>query len=146
MACAAVVDILAKVKSDCFESNLKIFNCIVKSTLTYGAAAWALKYTHVLEAIQSFYFKRIFRLPICTPAYLLRLEFNLEPLEVTILGLTLSWIVKVVNMQDDRLPKICFLREVHLFFNRDPNMSGTDKKRFYKFNWVGQVDKDWGGG
>lgn len=115
VASGAALSILARARSDSFESNKRIFQSICTSTLVYGAPAWALRYLELLEPVQLSYYKRIYRLPVCTPAYAVRLEFNLSPVEVVIFSLTLKWIVKILNMAPDRLPRICFLREVHLF-------------------------------
>lgn len=140
IACSTALSILIKVRSDCFESNRKIFQSIVVSTLLYGAPAWALRYIHLLEPIQSYFFKRMFRLTTCTPAYLLRLELNLPPLEITVFALTLGWIVKVLKMDQSRLPRICLMREIQIFMKRDKFMTLKAKKRFGKFNWVWQVN------
>ena len=71
-------------------------------------------------------------LPKNTPGYAIRAEANIEKIEVVIFSLTLNYIQKLLEMQDDRLPKICFKRLLHLSKN-ETEKNGT------KYNWINQV-------
>lgn len=101
---------------------------------------WALRHLDVLESAQLVYFKRIFQLPWCTPNYLLRLEVGLAPIAVRIFELTVGWIIKILEMDDSRLPKICFLRHLALFKTRPAIMDNKTAKRYELYNWIYQVN------
>lgn len=62
IASGTAINILIKGRSDCFESNKRIFESICESTLLYGAPVWALRYIELLEPIQLSYYKRIYSL------------------------------------------------------------------------------------
>lgn len=141
IASGAVLSILCRARSDCFMSNVRVFESIVKSTLLSGSPVWSLRYIPLIEAVQSFFFKRILRLPVCTPTYMLHLELNLCPLEITIFALSLEWIIKVLKMDQSRLPSICMRREIYLFLNKTPGMTAKEERRFIKFNWVCQFNE-----
>lgn len=140
VASGTVQKILSKARSDSWLSNLKLFHSIISSTVTYGSPVWALRRIEFLEPAQLFYFKRIFQLPISTPGYLLRLELGLVPIAVRIFRLTLSWIIKILDMDDSRLPKICYLRHLALFVNRPSIMDDKTAKKYATYNWIYQVN------
>lgn len=140
VACSSALSILIKARSDSWYSNLKIFHSIVSATLLYGAPAWALRYTNMLETIQLYYFKRLYKLPKCCPGYLVRLELDISHIEVRVFALTLNWVIKVLYMDESRLPSVCLRRDVHLFLNRINNPSDKQMARMSKFNWVWQLN------
>lgn len=60
----------------------------------------------------------------------MRLEFNVPHCSVTVLKFALSWVLKILKMQNDRYPKICFNKLKEMYTG-----SETDKK----FNWLHQL-------
>jgi len=52
-ACARVKSILSKSRTCSFDTNIKLYESLVKSVLLYGAEIWGLRYTNKLKALQS---------------------------------------------------------------------------------------------
>ncbi|XP_057322517.1 uncharacterized protein LOC130665905 [Microplitis mediator] len=111
-AAGTVLSILAKLKASSWSSKTKFYNSICKSTFLYLAHIWGLKAEcyEKLEAAHLYFFKRLFRLPSCTPHCALRLELNLDHICLDILNLAYNWVIKILEMPSTRLPKACFLR------------------------------------
>ncbi|KAI5742771.1 hypothetical protein M8J77_011149 [Diaphorina citri] len=57
VAMACVRKILVNSKMTSFESRVKLFDSIVKSTLLYGAEVWGLRYEDTIEKCQTQFFK-----------------------------------------------------------------------------------------
>ena len=71
----------------------------------------------------------LYGLPRSTPNYVIRLEFGLSALIVDILDRALRWIVRLEGMEEDRLPRICYLRQLELLEHASVN-----------FNWLKQIE------
>ncbi|CAG5093379.1 Protein of unknown function [Cotesia congregata] len=127
IASNVVLNTLSKLKSDTWNSKIKIFNSMVKSTLTYQAHIWGLNQNLLdkLESAHLYFFKRLFSLPKCTPNYALRLELGLEHILVQVIKNACRWIIRVLKMPDSRLPKICLLR-----------LCESQSYSEEKFNWL----------
>ena len=78
------------------------------------------------------FLKKLRSLPKNTLGYAIKAETNIERIEVVIFSLTLNYIQKLLEMQDVRVPKICFKRLLHLSKN-ETEKNGT------KYNWINQV-------
>lgn len=130
IATGTALSILKKAKSDNWASNEKIFDSIVVSTLLYAAPIWGLRYCHLLERAQMFFLKRLFFLPRGTPNFALRLELNIAPIELKLFALSIGWVIRLLDMNDHRLPKICLLRQLQLH---------NEGRSITKFNWVSQL-------
>ncbi|CAG5102864.1 Protein of unknown function [Cotesia congregata] len=110
IAAGAVLSTLARLKLDTWPSKTKLFNCMVKPTLTYQALIWGLD-SNLLEKLETshlYLFKRLFSLPICTPNYALRLELRIGHISVEVIKNAMNWIIRILKMPDSRLPNcIC---------------------------------------
>lgn len=114
IAVGSVINILARASADSWDASTKLFTSIVSSTLLYAAPTWALRYPDTIETIQLFFYKRLLLLPSCTPGYLLRLEVGSIRLLFQVVKLTFKWFIRVLNLPDDRLPKICLRKFMDL--------------------------------
>jgi len=90
-----------------------------------------LRYTEEIEIVQSSYYKKLFALAKSTPNAPLRLEIGILKLSSKVFKLTWGYIVKILEMNDARLPKICLLRLIYLHRFTD---SCT------QYNWVSQFN------
>uniref|UniRef100_A0A224XXD6 Putative endonuclease-reverse transcriptase n=1 Tax=Panstrongylus lignarius TaxID=156445 RepID=A0A224XXD6_9HEMI len=106
---------------------LSMYKAIVRATFLYSAELWACLYTDRTEAVQTRFLKSILSLPINTPHYLVRLETGYEWLKVILFKAMLKWWVKLLQMPDKRLPRICFL-----------NMVGREGGSL-DYNWASQL-------
>lgn len=131
VACAKVKDILRKGKSDIWETKTTLFDAMVSSILMYAAEVWALRYMEPIEVIQSRFIKSLFLWQRNTPNFIVRLETGRYKLKVLLLKRILNWWVKLSNMSEERLPRLCF--------NRLIEIDKIRTKHEYDFNWVTQV-------
>lgn len=102
-----ITDVIIKSKLQAWEAKTLLFNCMVSSTLLYGAEIWSLRHLQELEKIETNFCKRIFNWPKCTPNYILRKETDFKPIA---LSRFLSWLIKLQSMEDSSLPKIYYKR------------------------------------
>jgi hypothetical protein len=86
----------------------KLFESIVCSTVLYGAHIWSWNYPDIIEKVQSKFIRRLLHLDYKTPTYALRIEKNSYKLELTIARLTLNFIIRLLNMPDQRIAKMLF--------------------------------------
>lgn len=132
-ATGSVTALLQRAKSDAWESKAKLYDSIVSATLLYGAHIWGLRYADVLERAQLNFFKKLLLLPRDTPSYAVRMELGLTHIAFKLLNAAWSWIVRLLRMEDSRLPKLCLMRLVWLHRHGQ----ALDNK----YNWVKQVDE-----
>jgi len=87
----AALSATKKLKHFNLDVPVKLFNSIVKSTTLYGAGIWGLLQCKPVERVQQQFFKRLLRLPTCTPGYFIRLETGQPHIsfEITKLGLNM---------------------------------------------------------
>ncbi|XP_015125038.1 uncharacterized protein LOC107046834 [Diachasma alloeum] len=114
VAVGSVLGLLSRATSDSWYATLNLFDSIVVSTLLYAAPAWALQYIEDIELIQSNFYKRLLLLPSNTPSYVLRREVGSTRLGYLVVKLILRWYIKVLKMEDHRLPKVCLCRLMDL--------------------------------
>ncbi|CAG5084824.1 Similar to LINE-1 reverse transcriptase homolog (Nycticebus coucang) [Cotesia congregata] len=131
IAIGTVGSLLAKSKSDAWQTKIKLFDSIISPSLLYAAQVWGLDRLDIIEKTQDRFLKQIFLLPQNTPGYLLRLEFGLTSLSVRLMEYVWNWIICILKMAPDRWPRLCLLRLIKLSTspNKDP-----------KYNWVAKLE------
>lgn len=85
-------------------SKFHLFNAIVRSSLCYGAQVWGVHMYPSLEVFQRAFLKKVLRLPLSTPDYMLYLECNVFPMFVFTLELHLYYKNRCLNMPENRYP------------------------------------------
>jgi len=127
----AVWDIFTKSKIESWEGRMKLFDSICQSSLLYACESWAPYYERTVESVQMKFLKHLLNLPRNTPNYIVRSECNRPPIMMTIFKYVLRFLVKVLRMSEDRIPKICYnkLRDIDSQnINIDP-----------KYNWCKKI-------
>ncbi|KAI5723747.1 hypothetical protein M8J76_010400 [Diaphorina citri] len=81
---------------------------MVKSVLMYAAEVWGARYVEQLEMAQVRYFKYMFLWPRNTPNYMVRQECGVSATSVELFRKMLGWWIKMLEMPEDRYPKICY--------------------------------------
>ncbi|XP_028982198.1 uncharacterized protein LOC114841397 [Diachasma alloeum] len=132
IACGTASSILARTKSVDWPSKVKIYDSLVASVMLYAAPIWGLRHIDLLERTQMFYFKRLFQLPRHASNSAMRLEMNILHVEYQLLVLALAWIIKVLEMGEERLPRRCLLRQIQLMMTTEIPV---------KYNWTSQVNE-----
>jgi len=107
----------------------KLFSSIVKSTALYGAGIWGLLHAEPIEHVQQQFFKRVMKLPICTPRYFVRLETGQPHVSLEISKLGLSMLERILKSPSDSL-----LYDSYLALRRVSNIYPN-----YKHSWCFQM-------
>ena len=108
MASGKVLSTLSACKSDTWLTKMTLFNSLVKSILLYASEIWAPDYFDDVEVVQSKFLKSLLHLPINTPHYMIRYEFERLPLKYNIDKAIIEWWIKLLSMNNDRLPRRCY--------------------------------------
>lgn len=74
-----------------------------------------------IETLQIRFIKNLFHLPRNTPSYFLRQETNSQHISVQVIQRAITWWIKLLEMPEQRLPKICYRRLVKLDENQEGN-------------------------
>lgn len=127
---ANVKRIMTRSKMKSWESRIKLYEACVHSTLLYAAEVWAYRYADNIEKCQTFFFKSLYCLPRNTPNYMIRLEMGTVKLFLQIFNRMLCWWIKLLNMTQERYPKLCYL-QLCTWDLRSANV--------IKYNWVSQL-------
>lgn len=107
-ATSVVNSIWAKSRTHCWEAKQTVYKAMVKSVLMYAAEVWGARYVEQLEMAQVRYFKYMFLWPRNTPNYMVRQECGVSATSVELFRKMLGWWIKMLEMPEDRYPKICY--------------------------------------
>ena len=128
---ASLRGVLARAKCSSWEATLRTYDAMVTSVILYGTEVWALRYSDSLERAQCRFFKYMLNLPRCTPNYMVRNEAGVDHLESAILNRMLRWWQKILKMDSNRFPRLCY--------NKLKQMLDTHPSADRKYNWVSQI-------
>ncbi|CAG5073493.1 Similar to X-element\ORF2: Probable RNA-directed DNA polymerase from transposon X-element (Drosophila melanogaster) [Cotesia congregata] len=134
-ACSVSLGILTRLHADSWAGKQKIYGAIVRTTLLYLAGIWGLEHLETIEKAQVGFFKRLLQLPRCTPGYAIRLETGVSPLAAQVFDAALRWTTRILKMDNNRLPKVCFLRLLELSNLEKQHTAANNRPR----NWVSQL-------
>ena len=81
-----------------------MFNAVSRPVLCYAAQVWGYEQFDRVEALQRFFFKKMFRLPYNTPNYILA-----TPIFFHNLKLHFNYIIRAISMKGNRYPKLLAL-------------------------------------
>lgn len=87
-------------------NKLKIFNSASRSIMFYAAQVWGYEKFDEVEKLFRYFIKKMLYLPTTTPNYMLYLETGLPSLYLSTLKLHFCYLNKVLNMNQQRLPRI----------------------------------------
>ena len=119
------------------EIVIKLFKALVSSTAMYAATIWSLRYMKKIEKIQNILFRKLLLMPNNRPGYVIRTEIGIESMQVTIFRVLLNFIKRILEMQEERIPKICLKKLIELA-NRTYNWVNQIKKYFLEK--IGKID------
>ena len=107
-----------------------LFLSLASSVLLYGTEAWGLRYLNNLDSFQSAFYKKLLGLPKYCPNYATRIETGIQQLSITAIDRSLRWLKKMMDMLEERYPKLCLMKLLTLANHRDVDI---------KYNWVKQL-------
>lgn len=87
-------------------TKFKIFDCVARSILCYGAQVWGFQSYDLVESLQRFFVKKIFGLSKYTPNYMIQLETGLPNLWIYTLKVHFMYVQNVLKLPEHRFPKI----------------------------------------
>ena len=112
-----------------FHSQYTLFESVVKRTLLYGGAVWALRYRSELEPVQNNYFRTLLGMHPWTKTAVVRRETASSHLEASLWEQILMFLYKIKRMEPERYAATIFKRLSQL--DRDGSSC--------ELNWVSQV-------
>jgi len=121
IAINSVWSILGKAKCRSWDARVKLFESLTLSTLLYASSIWGLRYESVIEKVQTNFFKRVLSIPKCTPNYMVRLETGRCNIICTVYKQAISYWLKLIEMENSRVPKLLFLRLKYIDENCEIN-------------------------
>ncbi|OXA38446.1 hypothetical protein Fcan01_26781 [Folsomia candida] len=108
VALASVWKTLFQGKVTSWKSKIRLFESISLSCALYAVQIWGLRYVTKLEEMQAYFYKRLLGVERTVPGYLLRLETASPTFLLKVMKHTLAYWVKLICMDEDSYPKICF--------------------------------------
>lgn len=105
---------LRKAESRSSLPAIKLFNTVISAALLYTAEFWADSHEKILCTAQSKFFKQLYGWPRSTPHYVVRLESQIPDISMEILKRKLRWLVKLLEMNESRLPRQCYSRLLYI--------------------------------
>lgn len=130
LACTSVSSLIYKAKLTNLDRIHTLYNSMVSSVLLYGCQVWSLRYIEEIECIQMGFYKGLLGLPRTTSNDLVRAEMGILCTAVDVWKLTWRWVVKILEMEGGRLPRVCFVGQVDAWRRGD---------RECKYNWAAQI-------
>jgi len=113
-AIGALWPTLTRGRVQAWNSCLKLYETCIRPTSLYCADIWAPNYSHNLERVQVFFFKKLLGLNRRTPDAIVRLEAGVPKLEVNVAKLTLETWRRYLLCTSDRYVKQCLRRLIEL--------------------------------
>lgn len=104
----STLSLIRTTEIDSWKAIVRLNESLVNSCLLNNAYIWGLQYTDKLEKIQMTFYKKLLRVPLCTPGCAVRIETGVTPISRTIFKQILKWLIKILEMPDTRYPKIAF--------------------------------------
>ena len=90
----------------------KLFDCQVKPMLLYGAEIWGMKKRDIIEKVHLFACKKLLGVSAKTPNSFIYFELNRYPLFVDARVRVYKYWVKLLGMEEGRIPKQAYRREL----------------------------------
>jgi len=86
-------------------TKYKLFQATSRAIMYYAAQIWGVSQQNEVEKLLKFFLKKLFRLPLCAPDYMIHLETGLPTLHQYTLAIHFDYMNKVMAMPNFRLPK-----------------------------------------
>ena len=88
--------------------QLKLFDHTVVPILTYGCEVWGFENTEIIEQVHANFLRKITKSKLSTPRYMLYAELGRYPIDIIIKTRMIKYWIKLLNMHDTKLSKICY--------------------------------------
>lgn len=89
----------------CMNAKWRLYLSVCRSIQTYAAQVWGFAHFEEVNFLQRFFIKKLLRLPMHTPTYILMLETDVEDSQIYSLGLHLKYLGRIMFQYNSyRLP------------------------------------------
>ncbi|XP_073981931.1 uncharacterized protein [Rhodnius prolixus] len=139
MAIPQVRKLIYMGKPETWESRCRLFDALVRSIVLYCCEIWALNYVEKIERVQLYFFKSLFLLSRSTPDYYVRLEMGRNHIQVQVFKQALSWWLHILEMEENRLPNICYKRLCEFSYNNNIPFNWVDSLKNFLYT-IGAMD------
>lgn len=102
-ACEQILQITRRAKIPTIDTHKKLFSSLAKSVLLYAANIWALNHLDAVEKVHCYFWKKLLRLPKCTPGYVVRLETGTTHTTYSKIKCTLKFLQRLVREESSFL-------------------------------------------
>lgn len=82
-----------------------IFQSVIRSIVCYAAQVWGYMQFEDVEKLQKFFIKRLFKLPINTPGYMIYVETGLAPMYLYTMKIHADYILKIMKGEENRITR-----------------------------------------
>jgi hypothetical protein len=100
--------LIYRTKMNSFNSQLTLYNALVRSTLSYCSPIWGLKYSEEFENFRIGFMKQLFLLPKMTPGWFVRLELCIGNSEIFYIKSVLHFWIKIIRKNKESLIYKCY--------------------------------------
>lgn len=104
--------------------RMYLMNSIVMSGALYGVEVWGWGKNSQIERVQSRFCKMAMGVCICTPKYIWRKELGIWIINYIATERAMRYLRDILQMGDERWPKICLKEEVTGIVNNNPTKWG----------------------
>jgi hypothetical protein len=95
--------LIYKSRMNNLDSIMALYNSLVRSILMYCAPVWGLKFSREFEKLRMKFLKSVFKVPITTPDWILRLELDLRDSRIFFLKTCLQFWIRIWNKKENSL-------------------------------------------
>lgn len=119
--------------------RLYLMETLVKSVMMYGVEVWGCGEMERVERVQARYCKYTLGVAMNTPGYIWRSELGVRGIKTTARERVCRYMRDVMNMKDERWPKVCLKEECRAIMNNKPSKWGQKVKEMFEEMGVGEV-------
>lgn len=110
------------------KERLYLMNSLVRSVAMYGVEVWGWGNLEGIKKVQARYCKFALGLAKNTPKYIWRREMRVEEIEWTVRKRVCRYIKDIMEMEEERWPKVCLKEEMRAITNGKESKWGKDMK------------------
>lgn len=125
----AACGVMKRANVHSLKTRLYLLDTLVKSGMLYGVELWGWEKSEKMEKTQGKYVKMIMGLSQNTPNYIWRMESGRRSVEIETRKRTSKYLLEILNMHEDRLPKKCLMEEIRGIKNSNPSRWGKTFKK-----------------
>lgn len=109
--------------------KLQVMEGLARSKMLYGVETWGWRNRKKVDRQHARYVKMSMGLSVNTPDYLWRLESGNRSLGIHIMKRATTYLLDIIEMRDERLPKICLREEARNLENNVPSKWGLEFRK-----------------